>query len=114
MVKPDFTPITGPGALDDLIDDTPALAVWFSGPDCRVCQDLKPRVAEQLQQRFPQLLRVEVDCARLPAPAAQRQIFSIPALLVFFAGHETLRLVRNFSLNQLDQQLQRPYRSFFD
>jgi len=114
MAKPDFTPVADPGALDALVDETPALAVWFSGPDCRVCQDLKPRVAERLQQRFPQLLRVEVDCARLPAPAAQRQILTIPALLVFFAGRETLRLVRNFSLNQLDRQLQRPYRLFFD
>jgi len=114
MANPDFTPVTDPDALDALIDTVPALAVWFSGPDCRVCHDLKPRVAERLQRQFPLLQRVEVDCARLPAPAAQQQIFTIPALLVFFAGRETLRLIRNFSLNQLEQQLQRPYGLFFD
>ncbi len=114
MASADFTPITDPGGLDDLIATRPALAVWFSGPDCGVCRDLGPRVAARLQQRFPELERVQLDCARLPAPAAQRQILTIPALLVYLDGREVLRLVRNFSLDQIDQHLQRPYRLFFD
>ena len=114
MARADFTPITDPDGLDHLIATRPALAVWFSGPDCAVCRALEPRVAERLQQRFPRLQRVELDCARLPAAAAQRQILTIPALLVYLDGHEVLRLVRSFSLDRIDQRLQHPYRLFFD
>lgn len=99
--------------LECLKDQNGALAVWFTGPDCRVCKDLKPKLADIFYRHFPLIDLAEVDCMGLPAVAAQHQVFSVPTLLLFFEGRETLRLVRNFSLQDLRNRLQRSYDLFF-
>ena len=114
MNPDDFPPVQDDGELERLIGSEAALAVWFSGPDCRVCQDLRPKVAALLERRFPRIRRVGVDCAARPETAAQRQVFTIPVLLVFLDHRETLRLVRGFSPGQIEQGLERPYRLLFD
>ena len=104
---------SAPG-LTRRIQSTAALAVWFSGPDCRVCLDLQPKLVAFLTQHFPLLETAGVDCQRIPAAAAQYQVFSVPTLLVFFAGRESLRKGRHMSLQQLTVELQRPYHLMFD
>ena len=53
-------------ALDALLAAQPAVLVYFSTPDCRVCQALRPKVAELLARDFPRLSGLYVDCAALP------------------------------------------------
>jgi len=99
--------------LERLKEQRGALAVWFTGSDCRVCKDLKPKLADIFYRHFPLIDLAEVDCMGLPAVAARHQVFSVPTLLVFFEGRETLRLARNFSLRDLRNRLQRNYDLFF-
>lgn len=87
----------------------PICAIYFSGPDCAVCEVLKPKLFELLQQRFPKLVLGEVNCANSPQLAAQMSVFTIPTLIVYFEGKEGLRKSRSFSLAELAQQLARPY-----
>lgn len=84
-------------------------AVYFSGPDCGVCEVLKPRLFETLSGRFPELALGEVDCVRSPELAAQQLVFTIPTLVVYVEGRENLRKVRAFSPAELVQELERPY-----
>lgn len=99
--------------LQQRIQAHPALLVWFTAPGCNVCRDLKPRVASLIDDRFPQISLQEVDCEAAPAVAAQQQIFTIPSLVIFFDGAETIRKSRNFSLQQLATEIERPYQLFF-
>lgn len=96
------------------LQQNPAVAVYFSGPDCAVCQVLKPRVLDLLASEFPRIAVALVDCAAAPELAAQQSVFAVPTLLVCFEGQELLRLTRNFSPAQLAEALQRPYALFFD
>ncbi len=91
-----------------------AVAVYFSAPDCAVCSVLKPRVFAALRRDFPRLVLAEVDSVAVPEVAAQCGVFSVPTLIVYFAGQELLRKVRNFSPAQLAAELQRPYALFFE
>ncbi|MGD8589828.1 MAG: thioredoxin family protein [Chromatiales bacterium] len=90
----------------------PLCAVYFSGPDCAVCEVLKPKLIELLQQDFPRLLLGEVDCAVSAELAAQQTVFTIPTLIVYFDGREAIRKVRSFSLGELAAELARPYGIF--
>jgi len=108
----DFTSLPDQQALDALIRQ-PAAAVWFSGPDCRVCDDLRPKVAALLATEFPNIARGQIECASQPSIAAHYQVFSVPLLLVLFDHRESLRLARNLSLGDLRQRLQRPYQLLF-
>lgn len=90
-----------------------AAAVYFSGPDCAVCQVLKPRILDLLWRDFPRIAVALVDCAAAPELAAQRSVFAVPTLMVYFDGQEMLRLARNFAPAQLAEALERPYELYF-
>ena len=98
-----------PQDLADFIRDNPLAAVYFTGPECAVCQALKPRLFALFAERFPAMALVEVDCSREPAAAAQRRVFAVPTLVVYLDGREHLRRARAFSLVEVAEALGRPY-----
>ena len=56
----------------------------------------------------------EVVCADQPELAVRHMVFSVPTLIIFFEGRESLRLSRNLSLSELHDKLRRGYRLLFD
>lgn len=108
-----MTPITDLSHFEQFITGQPAAAIWFSTPDCGVCDVLKPKVAAMLEEDFPALALGYVDCTAAPAIAAQLGIFSVPVLVVWFDGREALRKVRNFSIAEVRAELERPYQLMF-
>lgn len=114
MAGYDFAMINTLDALQQSIQKYPALLIWFSGPDCNVCHDLKPKVATLIAESFPRITLQEVDCALSRETAAQHQVFTIPTMLIFFDGAEFIRKSRNFSLKQLQMELERPYHLLFN
>ena len=95
------------------ISQNPALAVWFSGSDCGVCRSLKPKLEELFSARFPAVRLVEVNCAELPEIAASHLVFSVPTLIIFLEGRESLREGRNIALSAFSARLQRSYDLLF-
>ena len=106
---PELPAVEGPEALDQAIATSPAVLLYFSGPDCAVCDALRPRVAELMVRRFPHMRVISVDCATWPALAARHQVFAVPAVLGFFDGREWVRKGRGFALAELEAALARPY-----
>jgi thioredoxin-like negative regulator of GroEL len=100
-------------ALNTLIQDEPAVLIYFFSPGCGVCQVLKPRITALLAEQFPRIVFAEVDCTAAPALAALHQVFSVPVVLLFLEGRESSRWVRNLHLNELREQLVRPYSLLF-
>ena len=96
-----------------LLHRAPMVVLYFSTPDCMVCQALKPRVSALLAGEFPHAEFAEVDCEATPALAAQHQVFSVPVILLFLQGHESMRWVRTFHLAELRDHLARPYSLLF-
>jgi len=104
-------------SLDELqgfVSGQPAAAIYFSGESCNVCTALFPKVEALLQHAFPRCALGKVDCTRHPDIPAQHGVFSVPTLLLFFDGHEAQRFVRNISIGELREALERPYHLLFD
>ncbi len=99
--------------FEKLVADKQALLAWFSTTDCNVCKVLKPKVMELILSEFPEISLVYVETSQQPEIAAQNRIFAVPTLIVYFAGKEFIRKSRNFGLNELRQELQRPYNLMF-
>ena len=99
--------------FDHLLRAEPVVLMYFSAPECGVCHALKPRIAALVNEQFPRMAFAEVDCARTPALAAQHQVFSVPVVVLFLEGRESLRWVRNLHLDELREQLMRPYTLLF-
>jgi len=100
--------------FDDFTRSNPLAAVYFSGPDCGVCNVLKPKLLQLLADRFPAVAVAEVDCSLHRDVAAQQGVFAVPTLIIFFEGREGMRKARAFSPAEVEAELERPYSIFSD
>ena len=103
---------TPPQTLENvthLVASEMGVALYFSSPNCGVCEALRPKVAHLISQEFPEIKFEEIASNISPEIAAHFGVFSAPTLLVFFEGKEFSRNVRNLSILELKEKLKRPY-----
>jgi thioredoxin 1 len=108
-----FTEIKSAAELEKQINSEAAVLAYFSTGNCNVCKTLKPKVEIAIHQNFPHLNMVYVKTDEFPETAGQHRVFTIPAVLVFFEGKETIRKIRTFSVEELIREISRPYSLFF-
>ncbi len=83
--------------------------LYFSGPNCSVCRDLKPKLNEVAITEFPDFEWVEVDCALQPDIAAQHSVFTVPVVEIEIEGKNYLRFVRQTSVSDFTEKTKRLY-----
>lgn len=86
-----------------------ALAILFGGESCNVCKSLQPRLKLMLEQEFPAMRSVYVDCGVSPEICAQYGVFSLPVVKAFIEGMMIAEEVGVFSVGGLKRTLGRPY-----
>lgn len=96
-------------ALKELIESEPAVAVYFSAPNCGVCHALRPKVEDLFSEKFPSIKFVHIEIDKSPDISGVYSVFSAPTLLVFFEGKEFLRKVRLMGIQELYEKIERPY-----
>jgi len=90
-----------------------AVCFYLSTPECSVCKVLKPKVFEMLKDDFPQIHFCYVDLNEAKEIRGQLSVFSVPTILVYFEGKETIRTSRNVHLEELREQIDRYYKTIF-
>ena len=105
--------IRTPEDLSALLSEEDALLIYFSTASCNVCKVLKPQVETLITDSFPNMKMVFVDSEQFPELAASFRVFVAPTVLVFLAGKEYLRKSRAFGLNELKNEILRPYSLMF-
>ncbi len=86
-----------------------AVFILFGGKHCTVCHSLRPQLASMLDQHFPDMRSVYVDCETSPEICAQHSVFSLPVVNVYIEGMLVTEDARAFSLSKLMQSIERPY-----
>ena len=81
---------------------------YFSTETCNVCKTLKPKMIEMLEE-FPEVKSFYIDLEELTEASGLFTVFSIPTILVFIEGKETLRESRNISLKEFQEKIARYY-----
>jgi len=66
-----------------------------------------------LAETFPEFNFLYVDCKTSPEVCAQLSVFTIPTILVYFQGRETIRKSRNVGIDELRNEIRRPYSLYF-
>ena len=99
--------------LESAITEKPAVLAYFTGPNCNVCKTIKPKILELLENKFPRINFYSIDCDVLPQAAGQFGVLSIPTVVLYLDGRETTRLVRTFSIGELEQSISRLYDLLF-
>lgn len=108
-----YTTIHTLDEYNELVATEAALLIYFSTDECNVCKVLKPKVGEMLTENFPKIKLIYVNLNQSPEIAAQNRIFAVPTLQIFFDGREYIRKSRNFGLDELRNEIDRPYQMMF-
>lgn len=108
-----FTTITSLDEYNKLIEEELALLIYFSTNECNVCKVLKPKVGEMISEIFPEIKLFYVNINQSPDIAAQNRIFAVPTLQIIFDRREFVRKSRNFGLDELKAEIDRPYKLMF-
>lgn len=90
-----------------------AALFYFSHEQCNVCRVLKPKIQELFASSFPKIGLFYCDTKKSPELAAQNSIFTVPTILIYFAGKESIRKSRNIGIEELKKELERPYSLIF-
>jgi len=101
-------------SFNDVLEREDAVLMYFSHEQCNVCKVLKPKIAELLNNHFPKMKMYYADTVKNPEIAGQNKIFTVPTVVCFFGGRETIRKSRSIGINELGEQIERPYEMIFE
>ncbi len=99
--------------FQNIIESKKAVCFYLSTPECNVCKVLKPKVLEMVENDFPKINFCYVDLNAAKEISGQLSIFSVPTILIYFEGKETIRVSRNVHLEELREQIERYYKMIF-
>lgn len=100
--------------LENILQETTAVLVYFSTNSCNVGEALEPKVQQLLKTDFPKIDFYKIDMNFSPEIAAKYSAFVEPTILVFFEGKETIRKSRNIGVHELQSAILRPYKLIFE
>lgn len=99
--------------VENAIDSNEALLLYISAPNCNVCDALKPKIEKLFRKNFPKISLYEANISDIPELSGKFNIFSAPAILVFFDKKEFAREGRNISLDAFKDKIEKIYNLYF-
>jgi len=104
------------GTLEDinsLIDENQMALLYFGSQGCGVCKDFKIKLINFLND-YPKIARGQIDVEKNFQLAATFSIFTIPGVLLYINGKETIREARYISMMDIGDRIDRYYGMLFD
>lgn len=98
--------------LTELIKNNNMLMIYFGSDTCGVCKSMMPKV-ENMIKNFPNIKAVRVEADKNLKIAADFNVFTVPVILLYIQGKETIREVRIISLDNLEQKISRYCQIFY-
>ena len=98
----------------ELIKNFNAICFYLSKNDCNVCKSLKPKIIEMIESDFPMINFCYINIEEAKEISGQFSVFSVPTIIFYFDGKETIRISRNVNLLELKSRIERFYNLFFN
>lgn len=97
----------------ELIDSKRIVLLYFGQENCSVCTDMKPKILKILE-KYKNIRGVFLNVNNNLELARKFNIYTIPAILVYTEGKESIREARYLSINKLEEDIERYYNLIFD
>lgn len=98
--------------LTELIEKNDMVLIYFGIDGCGICKSMITKV-ENMINRYPSIHAVMVEADKSHAIAARYNVFTVPVILLYIEGKETIREVRIISLENLEQKIARYCQIFY-
>lgn len=82
--------------------------LYITRTGCGVCSAIRPRVQAMVAKYELCQLR-EINLDEEPEAAGRYEVFSLPAVLIFVDGQESIREARFFDMDALEHNVDRLY-----
>ncbi|WP_243108091.1 thioredoxin family protein [Clostridium sp. JN-9] len=99
--------------VNEFISNNEMALLYFSSKSCSVCVGMFPKVEEMLKS-YPNIKSANIDVDKSTEAAGQHLIFSLPAILVYVNGKETIRKARIISMLELEKSIKKYYDLIFN
>lgn len=99
--------------LNRLKNNSSMLLMYFGGESCGVCKDMLPKV-ECMLERYPGIKAIKIEIEGSSELAASYNVFTIPVIILFIQGKETIREARIISVIGLEQKISRYYELLYE
>lgn len=100
--------MTSMAAIEKFISTNPFSCLYISRSSCGVCQAVLPQL-KNLLSHYPRIRLCHINADSIAEVAGRFSVFTVPALLLFVDGKETIRVARFFHMESLDEQIGKLY-----
>jgi thioredoxin-like negative regulator of GroEL len=100
-------------SIEKELKNNESVILYIGGKSCSVCNTLRPKVEELFSHKFDKIKQIYLYADEYPDIAAHFTVFTIPTVIVYFDKKEFLKLSRNISIPQMEDQIQRVYDLYF-
>jgi len=90
-----------------------AFVLYIIDDTCNVGESVTPKLEKLISGQFPKIQLYYSYQSSTPEISAQLSVFTIPTVLVFFEGKLYIQKSRAFSLDTLEQEIERYYKMVF-
>jgi thioredoxin 1 len=108
-----FQEIQSIDEFNEILQQKDAVLSYFSHEQCNVCKVLKPKIAEMINKNYPKIDLIYANTVKNPEIAGQFSVFTVPTIIAFFGGREQFRKSRSIGVDELNEQIERPYSMIF-
>lgn len=99
--------------IEALINTNEIIFLYFSSKSCGVCKVIKPKLDEMLKA-YPKLKSLQIDVEGNIKLAASYSVFTLPAVIVFVNGKETIREARYINVEEIKNKIERYYKLMYE
>lgn len=98
--------------VNEMINKNEMLLMYFGSSSCGVCVSVLPKI-ETMLKGYPKIKAVKVETNNSIELSAKYNVFTIPVVMLYIQGKETVREARIFSMENLQQKISRYYKLFY-
>ncbi len=95
-------------SIEKFIKDNKVSVLYFSSKDCNVCKALLPKI-EKLFNIYNKIKLAKVEIDKVQLAAGEYSIFTLPVIILYIEGKETIREARFISISELQNKIERFY-----
>ncbi|SUY46778.1 thiol-disulfide isomerase and thioredoxin [Clostridium putrefaciens] len=92
--------------IEEYIKSNDISFLYFGNETCGVCTALLPKIIEILK-RYPNIKMAYIEIDDVKLAMERYSIFTIPVILLYVEGKETIREARFISVNDVEEKLKR-------
>lgn len=97
------------GEIENFIEENKIALLYFSSQDCNVCIELLSKI-ESLLMSFPKINAREVEIEKLLLVTGKYSVFTLPCIIIFIKGKESIREARFISVKELQNKIEKLYK----